>query len=231
MTHRLSGPIINAGCLLFFAEPLESVRHNDVLDSLLYVQLAASKRYGKFTEFEHWKDTWFAASSRFGWALQHSEHISQPLARGISGSVWDLSARALRSRVDEMLVADAEQQVRQPPQPQALDLLVSQTSQARSDSDKSAETTLVLQVGMVEANGNLTLSLLHFTTRQPLTAGFLFEPLDAASLSGNVELTICSMRLIDQVYGQFREAFSIALQERRTALTKPWQQAPDVEQS
>lgn len=231
MTQLLTGPIVNAGCLMFFGEPSEPARQNDVLDSLLYVQLAASKRHGKFTEFEHWKDTLLAASSRFGWALQRSEHISQPLPRGISGSVWDISARALRASVDEALIAEAESQLRQPPQPQALDLLVSQTSQARSASDKSAETTLVVQVGMVEANGNLTLTVLHFTTRQLLTADFLFEPLDAASLSGNVELTVCSMRLIDQVYGQFREAFSTALQERRVALIKPWQAAPGVEQS
>lgn len=230
MSYPLNNAIINAGCLMFFNEPAATSRQTDVLDSLLYVQLAASKRHAKFTEFEHWKDTWLAASSRFGWTLQRSEHISEPAARGISQTVWGIGARALLGFVGETRVAEAEHLVRQPPQPQALDLLVSQTSQLRADRDKPSETTLVFQIGIVDAPGNLTLLMLHFTTRQPLGRDVLFASLDAASLSGNIELTVCSMRLADLVYRQFREPFATALQDRRAALIRPWKEASHAEQ-
>lgn len=231
MTQQLNGAIINAGSLLFFAGHADTARQGDILDTLLYCQLAASKRHEKFAEFEHWKDTWLAASLRFGWALQHSEHISEPIPRGPGETVWDICARALSATVGETLVGEAERQVRQPPQTEALDLLVGQTLQVESDALKPGASTLGLQMGFVDIHGKLTMAVLHFVTRQPLKPDFLFEPLEATSLSGNIELTVCSMHLVDHVYGQFREAFATALQDRRAALIKPWKEAPNVEQS
>jgi hypothetical protein len=232
MTQQMNSPIIVAGCLLFFAEHADAVRNSDVLDSLLYCQLAAAKRHEKFSEFENWKDTWLAASLRFGWALQRSEHISEPVPRGPAETVWDICARALMSaNVGAALVGEAERQARQPPQAEALALLAGQTLQAESDPLKPGASTLGFQVGFVDAHGNLTIAVLHFVTRQLLSSDFLFEPLEATSLGGNIELTVCSMRLVDHVYGQFREAFAAALLDRRAALIKPWAEALNVEQS
>lgn len=231
MTQKLNSPIINAGCLLFFAEHADTARYDDVLDSLLYCQLAASKRHEKFSEFEHWKDTWLAASMRFGWALQRSEHVSEPVPRDSSETVWDMCARALSATVDETLLREAERLVRQPPQAEALDLLAGQTLRVESEALKPGASTLGFQMGFVDAHGNLTIAALHFVTRQSLKPDFLFEPLEATSLSGNVELKVCSMRLADLVYGQFRETFATALLDRRAALIKPWTEAQNVEQS
>jgi hypothetical protein len=231
MTQQLNSPIINAGCLLFFTEHTDTPRNSDILDSLLYCQLAASKRHEKFSEFEHWKDTWLAASMRFGWALQRSEHISEPVPRDSSETVWEICAGVLSAAVDETLVREAERLVRQPPQAEALDLLAGQTLRVESEALKPGASTLGFQMGLVDEHGNLTITMLHFITRQLLKPDFMFEPLEATSLSGNVELTVCSMRLADDLYGQFREAFATALLDRRAALIKPWTEAQNVNQS
>lgn len=230
MTQQLNSPIINAGCLLFFAEPADAARNGDVMDSLLYCQLAASRRHEKLLKFEHWKDTWLAASMRFGWVLQRSEHISEPVPRDCSETVWEICARVLSATVDETLVREAERLVRQPPQAEALDLLADQTLRVESEVLKPGASTLGFQIGFVDAHGTLTIAVLHFVTRQLLKPDFLFEPLEATSLSGNVELTVYSMRLADHLYGQFREAFATALLDRRASLIKPWTEAQNVEQ-
>lgn len=230
MTQHLNSPTINAGCLLFFAEPADTPRSREVLDSQLYCQLAASKRQEKFSEFEHWKDTWLAASMRFGWALQRSEHISEPIPRNCSETVWGICARALSATVGEALMREAKRLVRQPPQAEALDLLAGQTLQVEPEALKPGASTMGFQMGFVDAHGTLTIAVLHFVTRQLLKRDFMFEPLEATSLSGNVELTVYSMRLADHLYGQFREAFATALLDRRAALIKPWTEAENAEQ-
>ncbi|QHF01589.1 hypothetical protein N015_03815 [Pseudomonas asturiensis] len=231
MEHIYEGAVVNAGCLLFFPEQVAVDRPNDVLDSLLYIQLAAAKKYPKFVEFDNWKDTWLAATLRFGWALKASAYVSEALPT--VDTVWRLASGALATSVPPQELARIETLVRQAClQPQdypALDVLgrhamhVQIAGPERSidalapDSPKST-TAVALQLGHVTADGALNLTQLHFTTRQPLTAGFLFDALEPGMMCGNVEVTVYSMRLMDQVYTPFREAFAAALQDRRAAL-------------
>ncbi|MCF5827072.1 hypothetical protein GIV31_26535, partial [Pseudomonas syringae] len=62
MTQELNAGVVNAGCLLFFSERGQTASHSDVMDSMLYVQLAASKKHPKFASFEKWSETWLAAA-------------------------------------------------------------------------------------------------------------------------------------------------------------------------
>lgn len=45
MKQEMDAAVVNAGCLMFFPELQRASLKNDVLDSMLYVQLAASKQY------------------------------------------------------------------------------------------------------------------------------------------------------------------------------------------
>ncbi|RMS63129.1 hypothetical protein ALP63_04449, partial [Pseudomonas syringae pv. aceris] len=67
MKQELDAVVVNAGCLMFFPEPQRVALKNDVLDSMLYVQLAASKQHSKFAEPEKWNETRLTAAQRFGW--------------------------------------------------------------------------------------------------------------------------------------------------------------------
>ena len=220
--EQLSGhAIVNAGCLLFFDEKLTSSRRNDVLDSLLYVQLAAFKKHPKFTEQEEWKDTWLTAAVRFGWVWTAGTHCSEPASRTETQTPWSLCAGALSAVVEDAVIADAERALREQAHAEALKLLASQTLQIDTGQDRPARTTLVLQIGFVDAFGGMSLALIYLNTYQPLTPGLVFEPLEAGHLLGNIDVTVYSMRLLDQVYGQFRAAFDNALAGKRSGLIKP----------
>ncbi|KPY54744.1 Uncharacterized protein ALO48_00023 [Pseudomonas syringae pv. rhaphiolepidis] len=89
MKQELDAAVVNAGCLLFFPTSQQVAPKNDVLDSMLYVQLAASKQHPRFAEFGKWNETRLAAALRFGWVLNASEHVSEPLPEpyGVASSV------------------------------------------------------------------------------------------------------------------------------------------------
>ncbi|SHN08204.1 hypothetical protein SAMN05216593_10785 [Pseudomonas asturiensis] len=231
MEHIYEGAIVNAGCLLLFPEQVAEDRPNDVLDSLLYIQLAAAKKHPKFVQFDNWKDTWLAAALRFGWVLKASAYFSEALQN--VETVWHLASGALAASASASELSRIETRLRQASlQPQeypAIDLLGRHSMHVQLSGPESSidpvepdlprsTTAVVLQLGYVSVDGGLNLTQLHFTTRQPLTAGFLFDALEPGMICGNVEVTVYSMRLMDQVYAPFREAFDTALRDRRAEL-------------
>lgn len=242
MEQVFNGAVVNAGCLLFFPEQQEVDQQNDVLDSLLYVQLAAVKKHRKFAEFHKWNETWLAAALRFGWVMKATEHVSESLPADETDTVWGWANRALAGLVPNDAIDHAERRVRkawaQTPGKKAVRLLNSQVlavSAAAHDplevgsESRQGKVTVALQIGYVGAHRNLGLAQLYFTTRQSLTSGFLFETLAPDEVCGNIELTCYSMRLMDQVYAQFREAFDVSLSARRAVLLKRFEGAADVQ--
>ena len=218
MEQRLNDAFVNAGCLLFFAEQAATSRQNDILDSLLYVQLAASKKHPRFTGFKRWKETWLAAALRFGWVLGANEHFSEPASKAGTDTVWGICARALNTLVDDAVVCEARSLAGRDTQSEGSSLLASQALYVHAADGEPTQTTVVLQAGFVDSNGRLALAVIMLSTTQSLASDFLFEPLQSGHLVGNVEVTVYSMRLMENVYVQFRSAFDTALADRRAAL-------------
>lgn len=223
MEQVFKGRVVNAGSLLFFPEEQQIERPNDILDSMLYTQLAASRKHERFNDFERWKEVWLAAALRFGWALKASEHVSEPLAKGTLDTVWSLAARAFSTSVSSSALTRTEAFM----QP-AIKLLASQAmhvedpppdSNDPSRRTRAGQSTLALQVGFVTADRTLDLALVHFKTRQTLTGEFLFKQIEPGQILGNVEVTVYSMQLMDQVYAPFREVFHTARLKQDPSLT------------
>jgi hypothetical protein len=59
--------VINAGCLLWLPKMADQ-EYRDVMTSLLYVQLAASKKHPAFTAPARWQEVFMGALKQFGWA-------------------------------------------------------------------------------------------------------------------------------------------------------------------
>lgn len=232
MTQELNAGVVNAGCLLFFSEQGQTASHSDVMDSMLYVQLAASKKHPKFASFEKWSETWLAAAMRFGWVLKATEHVSEPLPTAAGETIWSCFRRALAASVTSEALDHAEQSMRkacaQSSASRAIRLLGSQTLEYATDQLGRAQTLVAVQAGFVDERHNLTLAQLHFVTRQPLSAGFLFDVLEPASTVGNVGLTFYSLHLMDHVYLQFRDQISSALASKRSGLIETLVEVPDV---
>jgi hypothetical protein len=225
MEPEVNNAIVNAGCLLFLTGHSVTPGINDVLDSLLYVQLAATKKHDKFSEFERWKETWLAAALRFGWMLKGSEYVCQPVSRTGGETVWGACTRELKTRVGEATLSESECLLRQRLQHDALGLLASQAVQPLAEGLMAPRTSMTLQLGFLDTSGTLALALLHLDSYQPVTSGFLFEPLEAGHMLGNLSVTVYSLQLQSLVYRQFRDAFDIALKDRRPTLVKPLYQS------
>ncbi|MBA1230423.1 hypothetical protein G7013_12290 [Pseudomonas viridiflava] len=224
MEHELKSAVVDAGCLLFFSEQQDLAAQQDVLDSLLYVQLAASKKHSKFVTFDKWNETWLAAASRFGWVLSANERISEPLPDGTVHTVWSLASDLAGRSVDAALMKYAESLGRkiclQVPEHEAVQLLTSETLSREAMHDGHPLTTVSLQIGFVCADRNMILTQIRLATCQSLTSGLLFDTLDPGLIKGNVTLTYYSMQLIEQVYATFRSAFDVALSGKRATLLK-----------
>ncbi|KPC35518.1 Uncharacterized protein ABJ99_3928 [Pseudomonas syringae pv. cilantro] len=222
MKQKLNAGVVNAGCLLFFPEQGQTASYHDVMDSLLYVQLAASKKHPKFASFDKWNETWLAAAMSFGWVLKASEHVSEPLEADAAETIWSSVRRALAVSVTPAALDHAEQSLRKACTPpcasQAIRLLAGQVLGHEADQAGCSQTVVAVQTGFIDEQHNLTLVQLHFVTRQPLSNGFLFDALEPAMVRGNIDLTFYSLHLMDHVYLQFREKISSALATRRAGL-------------
>lgn len=235
--------VVNAGCLMFFPDEQDVTRQNDILDSMLYIQMAATHKYKKYADFAKWKDTWLAAAKKFGWTPKTTVYVSEPLQAHPQVTPWDLASRMLANTLPqseftrlEALIRDASLQV---PDNPAIAVLAEQVVQIppgvpeiqdQSLSDEKAQTTLALQVGLVTADGTLILTQLHFNTHQALTSSFLFEVIEREHILSNVDISVYSMQLMDWQYALFREQLDNALKDRRPALVKVLEGKPHVHQ-
>ena len=243
MEQVFKGCVVNAGSLLFFPEALEADRQSDILNSMLYLQLAASKKHERFSDFESWKDLWLAAALRFGWALKASEHVSEPLAAGAPNTVWSLAAQGLSVSVPGSALTSTETFMRlasaQPAAQAAIKLLASQAlrvedfladSNDQSGKAREGKSTFAFQLGFIAAGRTLDMALVHFQTRQALTDGFLFEQIDPGQIVGNIEVSAYSMSLMEQVYAPFRNVFHSARQKQDPVLVMSIEEVSHVAQ-
>ncbi|QQN28175.1 hypothetical protein [Pseudomonas syringae group genomosp. 3] len=232
MKQELNAGVVNAGCLLVFPERTQTALRSDVMDSMLYVQLAASKKHPKFASLDKWNETWLAAAMSFGWMLKASEHVSEPLKADAAETIWSSVRRALAVSVTPAELDRAERSLRQtcakPSGNPAIRLLVGQVLEQGADHVGRAQTVVAVQTGFIDEQHNLTLVQLHFVTRQPLSDGFLFDVLEPASTVGNIGLTFYSLHLMDLVYLQFRDKISSALATRRAGLIETLLEVADA---
>ncbi|MFJ4143466.1 hypothetical protein [Pseudomonas sp. NPDC089734] len=240
MNAELSEAIVNGRCLIFF-EDRHVIQKQDVLDSLLYAQLAASRKYPrKKVDFDKWRETWLAAALRFGWVLNASERISQRPPDALGSTLWNWIRSVRTALVPEASLGKDEEVARRSceryPEQDAISLLAGQTlwidpesSKPDASSTGTVETGVTLQLGFVGPTGNdMLLIQIHFTSRQSLTPGFLFDVLDPALVVGNVDFDFYSIRLVEPVYSQFRDAFDAALKDKRAAFIEPLKGADDA---
>lgn len=69
---------VNGGCLLWMP-PLAEHEYRDVMTSLLYVQLAATKKHSAFTAAAKWQEVFRGALQQFGWARLISSYNDSPV--------------------------------------------------------------------------------------------------------------------------------------------------------
>lgn len=246
MNHGKDEAVVCAGCLLFVPAACTQQDKDDAVNSALYMQLAASKKHSRFTEFGQWDDTFLRAMVAFGWELKSNLSVSQNAPVGGPLTLWDCIKADLPSFVPVDALWSAQAQVRRclttaPDQP-AIRLYADQVQQHTAflqrvsgsqdqdgGGDTAAETKISLQLGFLSPDSSLCIVGLNFISRLPLKPEFMFQPIAAQDVTGNIELTCCALRSQEQALSRHRHLITAALASRRQALISPLRETADVQ--
>jgi hypothetical protein len=229
----MSDVIVNAGCMLFFTPDVSGKLEKDVLDSTLFAQLTASKKYSRFGATKQWQERQLAAMTQFGWVMNTVERFNQPAPCKGDATIWAWLNEVLPRFMPAEAMAQGQasvcaryeagpaqrgfelfaQQVSAPAQS-----LITETASLPAKPDLHTLTPVVMQFGFVDATAALYLVTLSFTRRDPLTPGFLFEPMSDTDVRGNIETSFHALRLQDVVYAQYRDTLDAKLCDPRGSL-------------
>ncbi|WP_268798160.1 hypothetical protein [Pseudomonas huanghezhanensis] len=235
--------LVCAGCLLFVPAVCTLLHKDDVVNSMLYMQLAASKKHSRFTEFDGWDDTFVRAIVAFGWKLNSDTSTLQTPASPEAVTLWDwiladlpafmpagaitcaqaLSAACYMSAPDQPAVRLYADQVLQ-----SVPALTKACSLPNPDDgcDAPSSTHVSMQLGFVGPDSSLFLAGVNFTSQLPLPPDFLFQPAASLQVSGSVQLTFYALQLQEKPFSRNRAQVTRALAGRRQALTRAlWEAA------
>ncbi|MDY7567847.1 hypothetical protein QN400_17200 [Pseudomonas sp. RTC3] len=241
MRNGMQDAYVNAGSVVLFDDGVGHSFKEDVLDAQLYIQLAASKKYSKFAEFEAWRTTYFAAMATFGWIVSGRKYDSHPIEKDELFEPWSWIERELDDRVPASLIAHAKRVLVPGPErvlnPPAQLLLGENTLQSepwqaevneRLSGDISAHVlqippatqlfSVVLQLSFVHAAPSMSSVLISFKTVEPIEPQSFLLTFDPDRIVGNIAVASYSAELLDIRYAQFREPFITALGGRRTSM-------------
>lgn len=226
---------VNAGCVVFMAAACSDQQKKDVMDCMLYTQLAATKRHSRFDAELDWRHTWLAALNRFGWAVRSHDSRSLPAAEVGRGTVWDWLDKQLPSFIPNAIFSEgaafATRSVEGYPDQPAVAMFSRQAIETSSEdpATRVSERRIALQLAVCGPTTGLGLMVLSFTTRQPSSAELLVEVFNPEEVQGNIEMAFYSVHLMEIVYAQFREKIAQALDDRRADRVCALQEASDVQ--
>lgn len=242
MNHGKDEAVVCAGCLLFIPATCTQQDKEDALNSTLYMQLAASKKHSRFTEFAQWDDTFVRASIAFGWQLKGNVNLRQTPPDIGPRTLWDWIKADLPSFIPAEVLMSAQAQIRHcyltDPDQSAIRLYADQVQQRTplssslsGDQDQhghtACKTNVSLQLGFLSPDSALCMIGVSFTSLMPLEPDFMFQPIAAHNLWGDIELTFYALRNQEQEFSRNRSLISAALVSRREALISPLRETAD----
>lgn len=227
---------VNASCVVMMSSACSDQQKKDVMDCMLYTQLAATKKHPRFAAAPEWKSTWLAAFNRFGWSVGSHDSQSLPASELGQGTVCDWLGKRLPVFIPKDVysegIAVVTRSVSGNPDQPAVAMLDNQIVRASSSEEQEtgvAERRIDMQFAFCGANSALGLALLSFTTRQSSSAALLTEVFNPDAVQGNVEMAFHSAHMNEMVYAQYREKIAQALDGRRVDLVCAFQEARDVQ--
>lgn len=213
MTSQSSALVVSAGCLLFFDD---KAADRQVLDSSLYLQLAASKKYDRFTDYGNWKKTWLEAALYLGWNYQSSLNGVQPAPRTQPDSFWEWAKALHPAFVSTVLLERAEHALLHCPARQAaFDVFAQQVTDP-------ASRVVAMQAGLIGSDDSLTLLQLYFECSKVPNSSTVLGPWAGLKVKGNIQFSFHRLLLSgDAFYTRRRlESFS-KLKDHRAGLIVP----------
>ena len=206
LNYRL---VVNAGQLLLIDAAVSDPHVTDVLNSLLYAQLAASFEGPRFIDEPRWSAREYEAQKSFGWSFP-VESSDVAITQSSRLNVASMLANALPSlkgqAEQERLHARLDRLDRTTP---GMELLAASTCLQKS-AKTSAQVFCTLVV--VSPGPVLEIASVSFGTGQALPdlwSGYF----DSRQVQGKVKLAMRVGRLQEMVYASMRDTFTVALKD------------------
>lgn len=226
MTQEIVETYLNDGVLMIFSPPVNQDFKRDALDSSLYVQLAASKQFNKFTHYREWQATLIKGFAAFGWVrLDLMDHqgmdgetfaVSDMLLRWVPDSFRTLRGEKLDKLFAWLVTAEAGQVV---------DAMVERRPHTPTDDSKPDQpefvSSVVLQIAFLLPSRQKILLCVAFETLQFVAPNLLAQRLLKSQLVGEVKFFGFVGMLDDLRYSLYRERIDSALADKRATLSFP----------
>jgi hypothetical protein len=214
----------DAGHLVFFAEGIGDAFKDDVLSSGLYLQLAASAQYSRFSEFEGWRSLYVDAMPRFGWVSTKTYRHAG--VSETSFTLWDQITSRLGGRVTDdfldktyrFLVDQAADEKINAGILLFRDHAVSVQAGAADSRVSDAQSSLSLIFSFVSCEHSVTSVFLTFKTTEAVEINMFSQTFMAEKVIGNLSLDVISAEISEHHYRRVRERLKAALGAKKQAL-------------
>ncbi|MBU6959494.1 hypothetical protein KRR23_17360 [Pseudomonas sp. CVAP len=217
--HSITG--VCAGNVLLFSGAMSAVERQDVLDSLLYTQVATSRKFPAVSDFDQWQGAWRIAMRVSGWMVsKDSDEAFSAFEQG-HFSVQELIEAGQAKHLGPQPVCDITASLDAVSlSPLAIDLLrvhtvdhgaATQGTGEFHDTDNlslTGQTNWVrVQAGVVSPGALLTQVTVCFETREAVDADFLQQTFSIQDVVGKVRVNCCVALLEEMDHEPLREFF------------------------
>lgn len=203
---------IDAGLLQGCTPDLPALYREDVLNSILLAQLAADKKFSRFSEVDAWYEFYGNTLSNLAWrASEFTFDVFQPASARFC--LKDVIEKEFSKRVDarklEAVKASIEQYNKVTPDSRASRVFCASTQLTELEVE-----LINAQVGIVWGDAELSVVGTVFATTQSIAELFK-EEIDSELLQDKIRLVAYSGTLNETVYGQLRASVIEKLGRKR----------------
>lgn len=213
---------IDGGSILLLSHELSQRAREDVLDSTLYMQLAAAAKQPSLAEYEQWWELYRSQLNQFGWArLQNFGGSFEPdpgqPGQTISRIVATQASPYLSSTYIEAIDHALIELSRLPPH----SAVRAQLRQYSVAGDRASNLTRVrFQVGVVLTGTRLIYLTFSFATRETLPNSIIEHIFRTSDIIGDIEFNGCITVLDSTAFEPWRKRVAMAVASAREDLIK-----------
>ncbi|MFJ5298316.1 hypothetical protein ACIQAL_17495 [Pseudomonas sp. NPDC088368] len=226
MTQEIMETYLNDGVLMVFTPPVDEAFKRDAMDSSLYVQLAASKQFDRFTHYHEWQTTLIKALATFGWVrLDLTDNqgmdgetfsVTDMLRKLLPEPLRNLRGEKLDKLFAWLFTAEASDVAKT-----MVKRRVRTSAGAPAANPPEYVSSVVLQVAFLLPSRQKVLLCVAFETQETLDPNLLAQRLLKSQLVGEVRSFGFVGMLDDLRYSLYRERVDTALTDKRTSLCSP----------
>ena len=210
---------IDGGSVLLLSHELDTRVRADVLDSTLFMQLAAVAEQPGLVGYEQWWGFYRSQLNKFGWSrIQDFEgsfrsdphQSSQNIGQAVASRVRRFLSAEYVDAVDRAFIEVS----RLSPQHTARTLL---RHYSIAEDPVSKLTTVRLQFGIVETGARLIYLTVSFITREVLSNSIIEQNFQTDGIVGEIEFKGCVAVLDSTAFDPWRERIAMAVAPYREA--------------